>query len=123
MSTRPGSTLSAIALASLGPDPPDEPELPPVLPLLPWPPKKGKPPEFPFPEPTRGWKPLDAGAAEGFELDQAAWPMPTPAARTASAAPPTRRPLRCLWSRFVPGAPGAVADGQYGEWGSVGGPP
>src|SRR6516165_11504748 len=112
MSTRPGSTLSAMAFVSLGPAPPDEPELPPLFPELPCPPKNGKPPWFP--SPVRGWKPLDTGVADGFELDQAAWPMPTPAARTASAAPPTRSPLRTLWSRSVPAAAGAVAGGQYG---------
>src|SRR5690349_5283663 len=74
MSTKPGSTFSAIAFTSLGPEPDeDEPELPlpPLLPELPgtiW----------------NGLEPLPRGgkllfdAAEGIwvPLFQAAWPMP-----------------------------------------------
>jgi hypothetical protein len=107
--------LLAIAFTSLGPDELDEPEFP-VFPLFPFG-SKGNPPGFPLP--TR-W---NDGAADGFELDHAAWPMPTPAARTASEAPPTSRPFRSLWSRFAPDPLGRGPDGQNGVRGSVGGPP
>src|SRR5580658_5187948 len=124
MSTRPGSTLEAMALVSLGPEPldepvlPDEPELPelPELPLLPEKPRpNGEPPnplpDEPEPERKGRWPVPEAGAAERLVgwLFQAAWPMPTPAARTARAAPPTSRPLRTLWVLFVGPAAGGAA--------------
>jgi hypothetical protein len=84
-----------------------------VLPVLPEPPEKPPPkgepfpnglpeePEFPEPLPDdpdpEGSRVLpEEEAAERFEvlLVQAAWPMPTPAARTAKAAMPASTPLR-----------------------------
>src|SRR5579862_6141891 len=100
MSTNPGSTLSAMALTSLGPLD-DEPELPPESPELPgdW---KGDP------LPLNGLDPLLRGNwllfddwADGIcvPLFQVAWPMPMPAASTTSAAPPAMRPFRSRLSR------------------------
>ena len=133
MSTRPGSTLAAIALASLGPDPPDEPELPepelpePELPELPLPkaPPNGEPfpkgfPE-PLPEPDGSRVLPEEGAEDRFELLVAAWPMATPPARRAKAATPARMPLRTWWAP-VTGAPGAAGGTHMGAPGSVGGP-
>src|ERR1700683_1861578 len=139
MSTRPGSTFDAMALTSLGPEEFDDPEpefpelseLPellelPELPEKPRPPN-GKPPEpLPdAPDPERGAScPLPAT----FEADRlevplfhAPWPMPIPAANTASAAPPTNNPLRTLWVPLavVGGAGGAgqppVSPGEAGK--------
>ena len=116
MSTRPGSTLDAMALTSLGPEELDDPELPlPVLPELPELPKapplpKGEPlpkglPEEP--EPPEDLEPPDPNPDGRRALPEVglkacvlpplfvvACPMPKPAPRTASAAAPARRPLR-----------------------------
>ena len=131
MSTRPGSTFAAMALASLGPDPPDEPELPlPELPLpefpeLPKAPPNGEPfpkgfPD-PLPEPDGSRVLPEEGAEDRFELFVAAWPMATPPARRANAATPARMPLRTWWAPPA-GVPGAAGMAHTGAPGSVGGP-
>src|SRR5580700_2576418 len=105
MSTRPGSTFDAMALTSLGPEF-EDPELPelaefPELPELPEKPRppKGNPEPLPE-EPDPEWIGRCPEAPDADRLVvpsfQAPWPIPIPAARTTSAAPPTRSPLRTL---------------------------
>src|SRR6516225_8642070 len=103
MSTRPGSTLAAMALTSLGPEL-FEPEFPlpelPELPELPRPPNP--PPLLKGEEPERlGVWPPNVPDADwlGVRLFHAASPIPTPAARMATAAQPASTALRTLWSR------------------------
>src|SRR5580700_3029148 len=138
MSTRPGSTLDAIALTSLGPDEFDDPALPlpespepPELPELPNPPPNGEPlpkglpePDPPAPEPDPEPDGMRVEPDEGanacvlFPLVHAAWPMPTPAARMATAAVPASRPLRRWWPP-PPDAPCTLGAGHTGAAGSV----
>ena len=63
MSTRPGSTLDAMALTSLGPEELDDPELP--LPVLPELPELPKAPPLPKGEPLTEGAPRGAGASRG----------------------------------------------------------
>ena len=133
MSTRPGSTLAAMALASLGPEPPDEPELPlpelepPELPELPKAPPNGEPfPKGfadPLPEPDGTRVLPEEGVADRLEVPpvQAAWPMATPPAKSAKAATPARTPLRTWWAP-APDALAAAGAAHIGAFGSVLGP-
>ena len=132
MSTRPGSTLAAMALASLGPDPPDEPELPlpelplPELPELPKAPPNGEPFPKGLPGPVARTRrepraPRRRGGGQVRGVRQAAWPMATPPARRAKAATPARMPLRTWWAPLA-GAPVRAGAPHMGAPGSVGGP-
>src|ERR1700691_2865516 len=146
MSTSPGSILSAMALASLGPDEFDDPELPlpelPEVPELPEPPKEPLPKEplpkglreepdplEPFPDEPEpeGTRPVPEEGAKAWVLPGlllvVACPMPIPAPRAASAAAPARRPLRTRWWVCREVAPGAGGVGHTGAPGSVGGGP
>src|ERR1700689_1844721 len=144
MSTRPGSTLDAMALTSFGPEEFDDPELPllPELPVLPELPKapplpKGEPfpkrlpgkpeppdefePPDPDPDGRRALPDVGLKACVLPPLFVVAWPMPKPAPRTASAAAPASRPLRTRWLLLPGAAAGARGAGQVGAPGLVGG--
>src|ERR1700722_7732879 len=107
MSTKPGSTLAAMAETSPGPAPPELPEEP--DPADPDPPPK--------PEPGEKGVELEEGGAEVAELTgvlpfHAAWLMPAPAATAMTMAPVTAATLRKRWDPGFPvEVPAPVAAG------------
>jgi hypothetical protein len=123
--------LSAIAETSLGPDEPEEPDD-----AEPFEPKPFEEPEPPFEEPEPPFEepeppfeepepalPEDADDEAGDELDvQAAWPIPTPAARATTAAAPIIAAVRRRWPVFC-WASGSGCGVQPGKPGFGGGPP
>src|ERR1022692_469113 len=100
MSTKPGSTLAAMAETSPGPAPPELPELPEE-------PDPDDPDPPPKPEPGEKGVELEEGGAEVAELTgvlpfHAAWLMPAPAATAMTMAPVTAATLRKRWDPGFP---------------------